>query len=203
MKFWQKTFILTLALFLVCFGSGIFALAVFFNGQLVENCENTCLAEQFYIAKSFASDCEYTASTGGSVKELMMSYSEYYFADGISLAIEYDGIRNEQTDGELAQIAFSEPLSEDEEERIYFQRRVNGARYIFIKSKLAHYCAISFTHSSTKRFFINISVLILDIFCAHFFFDDTANIAVSFSFSCALCAIVNISSCNIFSFCCH
>ena len=89
MKFWQKTFILTLALFLVCFGSGIFALAVFFNGQLVENCENTCLAEQFYIAKSFAADCEYTSATGGNIGELIMSYSEYYAGDGIILAVEY------------------------------------------------------------------------------------------------------------------
>lgn len=135
MKFWQKTFICTLALFLVCFGSGIFALAVFFNGQLVENCENTCLAEQFYIAKSFSEDCEYTAATGGSVKELMMSYSEYYSGDGIILAIEYDG----QTGGDgsvLADIAFEAEISDDEGERSYFQRRVDGKRYIFIKSGL-------------------------------------------------------------------
>lgn len=135
MKFWQKTFICTLALFLVCFGSGIFALAVFFNGQLVENCENTCLAEQFYIAKSFSADCEYTAATGGSVKELMMSYSEYYSGDGIILAIEYDG----QTGGDgsvLADIAFEAEISDDEGERSYFQRRVDGKRYIFIKSGL-------------------------------------------------------------------
>ena len=89
MKFWQKTFIFTLALFLVCFGSGIFALAVFFNGQLVQNCENTCLAEQFYIAKAFSADCEYTAATDGDVKGLMMSYGEYYSSDGIILALEY------------------------------------------------------------------------------------------------------------------
>ena len=135
MKFWQKTFICTLALFLVCFGSGIFALAVFFNGQLVENCENTCLAEQFYIAKSFGADCEYTAATGGSIKELMMSYGEYYSSDGIILAVEYGGETSDTGDkADLAKIAFEAELPEGE--RVYFQRRVDGVRYIFIKSGL-------------------------------------------------------------------
>ena len=133
MKFWQKTFICTLVLFLVCFGSGIFALAVFFNGQLVENCENTCLAEQFYISKSFAADCEYTTATGGSVKELMMSYGEYYSSDGIILAVEYGGEVSDTGDKKaLADIAFAAEIPEGE--RVYFQKRVDGARYIFIKS---------------------------------------------------------------------
>lgn len=135
MKFWQKTFICTLALFLVCFGSGIFALAVFFNGQLVENCENTSLAEQFYIAKAFAADCEYTAATGGNVKDLMMSYSEYYSGEGIILALEYDGESTED-ESKLSRIAFETEMSGDEDERSYFQRRVDGKRYIFIKSGL-------------------------------------------------------------------
>ena len=135
MKFWQKTFICTLALFLVCFGSGIFALAVFFNGQLVENCEDTCLAEQFYIAKAFAADCEYTSATGGSVRELMMSYSEYYTGEGITLALEYDGESTEDST-ELSKIAFDTETGDEEGERSYFQRRVGGKRYIFIKSAL-------------------------------------------------------------------
>ena len=135
MKFWQKTFICTLVLFLVCFGSGIFALAVFFNGQLVENCENTCLAEQFYIAKSFGADCEYTAATGGSIKDLMMSYGEYYSGDGIILAAEYGDVVSDVGDrSALADIAFEAELLENE--RVYFQRRVDGVRYIFIKSRL-------------------------------------------------------------------
>lgn len=134
MKFWQKTFICTLVLFLICFGGGIFSLALFFNGQLVENCENTCLAEQFYIAKSFSADCEYTASTGGSIKELMMSYSEYYSEDGIELAIEYGDVKNELAEEELARIAFETELSDEEDSRIFFQRRVGGVRYIFVKS---------------------------------------------------------------------
>ena len=135
MKFWQKTFILTLALFLLCFGSGVFSIAVFFNGQLTRNCEDTCLAEQFYIARSFAADSEYTVATGNSMSELMMSYCEYYSADGALLAIEYDGERISDTEhATLSEIAFTAPSPEDNAERNYFHRRIDGKRYIFIKS---------------------------------------------------------------------
>ena len=136
MKFWQKTFILTLALFLLCFGSGVFSIAVFFNGQLTENCEDTCLAEQFYIAKSFSADSEYTVATGNSMSELMMSYCEYYSADGIILAIEYNGERAFDTKSrELADIAFAAESVADTGDRTYFHRHIDGARYIFIKSE--------------------------------------------------------------------
>ena len=108
MKFWQKTFIFTLALFLICFGIGIFTIAEFFNGQLTENCENTCLAEEFYIVRSFAADSEYTAATGNSMTELMMSYCEYYADDGIILAIEYgDEQVTANMSDELRDLAFT------------------------------------------------------------------------------------------------
>ena len=135
MKFWQKTFIFTLALFLLCFGSGVFAIAVFFNGQLNENCENTCLAEQFYISKSFSADSEYTVATGGSMSDLVMSYYEYYNDDGITLAIEYgDKKFSDSASDKLMQIAFDAECGSGDEERTYFQERVDGSRYIFIKS---------------------------------------------------------------------
>lgn len=135
MKFWQKTFILTLALFLLCFGVGVFSIAVFFNGQLVANCEKTCLAEQFYIAKSFSADSEYTAATGNSMSELMMSYCEYYSEDGIILAIEYGGERVSGNAREgLLTLAYDRIEGEREGDVTYFHHRADGSRYIFIKS---------------------------------------------------------------------
>ena len=137
MKFWQKTFILTLALFLVCFAVGIFSVAVYFNDQLNTNCENTCLAEQFYIVKSFTADSEYTVATGGSVSELIMSYYDYYSSEGIILAIDHGGERSaDEANEALMQIAFDADYAEESDERTYFQRRVDGGRYIFIKSAL-------------------------------------------------------------------
>ena len=137
MKFWQKTFILTLALFLVCFAVGIFSVAVYFNDQLNTNCENTCLAEQFYIVKSFAADSEYTVATGGSVSELIISYYDYYSSEGIILAIDHGGERSaDEANEALMKIAFDADYAEESDERTYFQRRVDGGRYIFIKSAL-------------------------------------------------------------------
>ena len=139
MKFWQKTFILTLALFLVCFAVGIFSVAVFFNGQLNESCEETCLAEQFYIVKSFAADSEYATSTGESVSELIMSYYEYYYSEGIVLAIDYGGEKSFASDvatAELLRIAYSIDHGGSEDQLTYFQKSVNGSRYIFVKSPL-------------------------------------------------------------------
>ena len=129
-------------MFLICFAIGIFSVAVFFNGQLNTNCENTCLAEQFYIVKSFVADSEYTTATGGSIDELVMSYYDYYSSEGIILAVEYGGSKNLSSDKkteELMQIAFDAEVSEadgGDEGRAYFQRRVDGKRYIFVKSRL-------------------------------------------------------------------
>lgn len=137
MKFWQKTFVLTLALFLVCFAVGIFSVAVYFNSQLNINCENTCLAEQFYIVKSFKADSEYASATGGSIDELIMSYYDYYSAEGIVLAIDHDGERSaDEKNAELIQIAFDAEYDAESDERTYFQKRVGDGRYIFIKSAL-------------------------------------------------------------------
>ncbi len=137
MKFWQKTFILTLALFLLCFAVGIFSVAVYFNGQLSDSCESTCLSEQFYIVKSFTADSEYTAATGQDMGELIMSYCDYYKNEGIILAVDCGGERSVTTDlvtEGLMDIAFAAKTEGDE--RVYFQRRVDGVRYIFIKSPL-------------------------------------------------------------------
>ena len=122
MKFWQKTFILTLALFLLCFGIGVFSIAGFFNEQLTENCENTCLAEEFYIVKSFAADSEYTSATGNSISKLMMSYCEYYSDDGIVLAIEYgeERVSGDLSD-ELRELAFADDRVDGE--TVYFHHR--------------------------------------------------------------------------------
>lgn len=135
MKFWQKTFILTLALFLLCFGVGVFSIASFFNGQLTENCENTCLAEEFYIVKSFSADSEYTSAIGNSMSELMMSYCEYYSDDGIILAIEHgdERVAAKMSDRLLA-LAFSDDGAGGE--TVYFHHREGGVRYIIIKSEI-------------------------------------------------------------------
>lgn len=135
MKFWQKTFLFTLALFLFFFGSGICVLAVYFGNHLTESCMDAGRSEQGYIARAFDADYEYTEFTGGDVTELMLSYSSHYSQDGITLVIEAGSHSNADTAGALGRIA-AETALPDQEGSVCFLRRVNGVRYVFVKGAL-------------------------------------------------------------------
>lgn len=92
MRFWQKTYLLTLVLFLVCLNAGILSLAYYTYSGNVEATENACRAENDYIARSFERD--YAAMLDAGKEEnaalLMSSYGMHYLPQGIRLAF-YDG----------------------------------------------------------------------------------------------------------------
>lgn len=94
MKFWQKTYILTLLLFLVCLNAGIFALTYYTYGENVQAAEDVCRAEQTYISKSFERDLETLLSSGSGASPylLMASYTNHYGKQGIRLAFSKDGV---------------------------------------------------------------------------------------------------------------
>lgn len=87
MRFWQKTYIFTLILFLICLNAGVFSLAYYTYRQSVKSTEDGCRSEQFYIAKSFERD--YTdmnaAGEGANPMLLMQSYGVYYQKQQIGL----------------------------------------------------------------------------------------------------------------------
>ena len=56
MRFWQKTYIFTLILFLFCINVGILSLTVYTHSKNVQSAESTASAEQYYIAMSFERD---------------------------------------------------------------------------------------------------------------------------------------------------
>ncbi|HPE94938.1 MAG TPA: HAMP domain-containing sensor histidine kinase [Bacillota bacterium] len=90
MRFWQKTYILTLTLFLACLYTGLFVLAYYTYERSSENTKNACVAEQSYIVMSFERDYEdITDSYSPSI--LMQSYVAHYGARGILLAFFEDG----------------------------------------------------------------------------------------------------------------
>ena len=53
MRFWQKTYIFTLVLFLICLNVGILSLTVYTYQKNVEATETAVTAEQYYVAMSF------------------------------------------------------------------------------------------------------------------------------------------------------
>lgn len=107
MRFWQKTYIFTLLLFLLCLNVGVLAVAGYTYRKNVEAVEAAVSAEQHYIAMSFERD--YADMTGAnqynSASLLMESFGTYYAARDVYLAFEqagepvYSNFRNPYTIG--------------------------------------------------------------------------------------------------------
>ena len=126
MRFWQKTYLFTLALLLICLNMGILSLAVYTHRKNVEAAETAVKAEQYYVAMSFERDYDVlTASdTNAGSLLLMQSYGAYYGNRGVLLCFAEDG-----------KILYSE-LASDFEMPTNTLRHVNleGRRYIVISS---------------------------------------------------------------------
>lgn len=92
MRFWHKTFLLTLVLFLLCLNAGIFSLAYYTYQKNVSAVEDACRAENDYIARSFERDYfdVIIAGKGTDPVLLMRSYGTHYLSQGIRLAF-YEG----------------------------------------------------------------------------------------------------------------
>lgn len=93
MRFWQKTYIFTLLLFLVCLNICILSLTVYTYRKNVEAAEATASAEQYYIAASFERDYKdlTEANKNASPSLLMQSFGTYYGNKGLYLAFEENG----------------------------------------------------------------------------------------------------------------
>ncbi len=90
MRFWQKTYIFTLVLFLVCLNVGILSLTVYTYRKNVEATETAVIAEQYYVAMSFERDYDYLTETSAysSPSLLMQSFGVYYADKGLFLAFK-------------------------------------------------------------------------------------------------------------------
>ena len=93
MKFWQKTYLFTLILFLLCLNVGILSLTVYTHQKNIEAIESTASAEQNYIALSFERDYDSLVSDhpNATVTLLMQSFGSHYGNKGIYLAFEEKG----------------------------------------------------------------------------------------------------------------
>ena len=93
MRFWQKTYIFTLALFLICLNVGILSLTFYTYQKNVEGTETTVIAEQYYVAQSFERDYEdmVKSNHSSSPSLLMQSFGAYYGKKGLYLAFERNG----------------------------------------------------------------------------------------------------------------
>ncbi len=131
MRFWQKTYILTLVLFLVCLNAGIISLTLFTHSKSVRSAEESAGAEQYYIARSFERDLEdmLAAGAGQSPLLLMNSYGNYYAQRGVFLAFESEG----------KTVFSSLPETVEAKTGTLFHKNIDGVRYIVICSEAGVY----------------------------------------------------------------
>lgn len=87
MRFWQKTYVFTLVLFLVCLNAGILSLTVYTHRKNVENAEEAAKISQNYVAISFERDFEY-GEGNSNPKLLMEAYGSHYKNDAFLCFIE-------------------------------------------------------------------------------------------------------------------
>ncbi len=126
MKFWQKTYIFTLVLFLLCMNIGILSLTVYTYGKNVESVETSVKAEQHYIEMNLERDfADMTAKTDGSdVYSLMRSFGIYYGNKGIYLAFYMDGERIYSKFDEKPDVGLNQLMHTD----------ISGKRHIVIST---------------------------------------------------------------------
>lgn len=93
MRFWQKTYIFTLVLFLICLNVGILSLTVYTYQKNVQAAETAATAEQYYVAMSFERDYEamVQASPYSNPSLLMQSFGTYYANKSVYLAFAENG----------------------------------------------------------------------------------------------------------------
>ena len=91
LAFWQKTYLLTLALFLVCLNGGVFVVAALGRASSYNaECEKY-LAQQHYIAQSLQSDAQTVyARRPQAAARLAESYARSY-GPAVGLRVVLDG----------------------------------------------------------------------------------------------------------------
>ena len=128
MRFWQKTYIFTLVLFLICLNVGILSLTVYTYQKNVEATETAVTAEQYYVAMSFERDYkDMTESNSYSSPSLLMqSFGTYYANKGLYLAFEEKG-----------EVIYSNFTNEyDIDKNALLHTDFDGKRHIVISSEI-------------------------------------------------------------------
>ena len=92
MRFWQKTYIFTLVIFLICLNIGILSLTLYTYQKNIEAAETAVAAEQYYIAMSFERDYDalMESNENASPSLLMQSYGAHYGEKGLFIAFRKD-----------------------------------------------------------------------------------------------------------------
>lgn len=172
MRFWQKTYIFTLLLFLICLNAGILSLTVYTYQKNVEASETAAIAEQYYVAKSFERDFEDMTESNayGSPSLLMQSFGNYYAGKGLFLSFEengetiYTNFTNQYTieDNALLHTNF------DGKRHIVISSEICNGKYVMIFAKNVENLDTEFQALMLTYAFTAIGVSLLLAVCLYF-----------------------------------
>lgn len=121
MKFFERTYLLTLILFLLFLNGGFFSLAAYTHHKSVKSAEQLCLSEEYTVRSAFERD--FSTSDGTSDYLLQVTYGTFYRSKDIHLSFQKDG---NTTYSDLPQ-----GLEAPEAGKL-IQQKVDGKRYILI-----------------------------------------------------------------------
>lgn len=141
MKFREKTYLITLVLFLVFLNTGIFSLTFYTYRRSVDSAKEVCYAEEHVIAEAFGNDTEYL-SREESLLRVMSSYGDFYAQKKIYIAFVQDG--------ETLYSSLPEGVSVPEAGYAKDQR-ISGERYFTITEEIAEGRFI-FTYAKDLRY---------------------------------------------------
>ncbi len=130
LRFWQKTYLFTLILFLVGLNAGIFHLSYTSYQRSVKAEEEACESQAFYILRIFENDYETTVAGNSSAIPLllMQNYGSYYQNEGLSLVFR-------SPDGAVLYSSFDKALTHPDQNIIRHQT-LDGRRYLVLSSDL-------------------------------------------------------------------
>ena len=126
MKFFEKTYLLILVLFLVFFNASIFAISVVTFNNTMDTAQSGCLAECAAIKESFENDIGTLNGTNEGVYWLQIRYCNFYEEKGIFLRFE----RNETEIYSSIPEGMNIPKS-----NIMSIEKMNGNNYILISEE--------------------------------------------------------------------
>lgn len=128
MRFWQKTYLFTLILFLICMNAGVLSLTIYTHNKNTQTLISNATAQQHYIALSFERDYKdlLSFSYNSSPELLMQSYCNHYGKTGIYL----DFIEQTQS------IESSIPFEYETQKNTLSYAVPDGNRHILISSDI-------------------------------------------------------------------
>lgn len=136
MKFKDKVYIITLALFLLFLNAGIFSLAYYTFQKASDSAKVLCYSEQAVIVEAFEDDVKYLGNAGRA--QVMKFYGRYYEKKDIRLCFDYYGeqVYSNLPEGiEKPKVGFSSTQRVDGKRVFIICQSIDGGKYEFTYAK--------------------------------------------------------------------